>query len=63
MKFRNKVIVGVAIFLFIFSQECLVLMWHGSAEPTALIAAVFGAGIGEFGILGWITTVKTKKGE
>ena len=63
MKFGNKVIVGVAIFLVIFSQEVLFIMWHGSQEPAALIAAVFGAGLGEFGILAWIKTVKIKKGE
>jgi hypothetical protein len=60
-KFRNKVLIGVAIYLVIFSQEVLFLMaFTDMPEPGILIGSVFGAGLGEFGILAWIRQGKLK---
>lgn len=32
-------------------------------EPSTLITAVFAAALGEFGVLGWIKTTKTRHGD
>lgn len=62
MKFRNKVIIGVAVYLILFSQEIVFLMaFTGMSEPSILIGSVFGAGLGEFGLVALVTTKKIKK--
>lgn len=61
MKFRNKVVIGVAIYLVIFTQEILLLTYLGNPEPGILIGCVFGAGFGEWGLIAWVTNVKNKK--
>lgn len=61
MKFRNKIVVGVAIYLVIFTQEVLLLSYLGHPEPAVLIGCVFGAGFGEWGLVAWVTNVKNKR--
>ncbi len=60
IKFSNVMVVIVAILLILFTLRVLDIVERGLMEPSALIAAVFAAGLGEFGILGWIKTTKTK---
>lgn len=61
MKFRNKVVIGVAVYLVIFTQEILLLSYLGHAEPAVLIGCVFAAGFGEWGLVAWVTNTKNKK--
>ena len=63
LPFAKKMVLGVGIYLVIFTQEVLLLVLLGKAEPAILIGAVFGAGLGEFGILYWIRKDDKKKGE
>ncbi len=60
IKFSNVMVIIVAILLILFTLRVLDIVERGLMEPSALIAAVFAAGLGEFGILGWIKTTKTK---
>ena len=60
IKFSNVMVILVAILLILFTLRVLDIVERGLMEPSALIAAVFAAGLGEFGILGWIKTTKTK---
>lgn len=63
LPFAKKMVLAVGIYLVIFTQEVLLLILLDKAEPAILIGAVFGAGIGEFGILYWIRRDDKKKGE
>lgn len=60
IKFSNVMVVLVAILLILFTLRILDIVERGFMEPSALIAAVFAAGLGEFGILGWIKNTKVK---
>lgn len=60
IKFSNVMVILVAILLILFTLRILDIVERGLMEPSSLIAAVFAAGLGEFGILGWIKTTKTK---
>ena len=63
LPFAKKMVLGVAIYLVIFTQEVLLLVLLGKAEPAILIGSVFAAGVGEFGFLYWIRRDDKKKGE
>lgn len=59
--FMKKILIGVFIFLLIFTGVILYLFYHtDGAEPSTLIACVFAACIGEFSICGIIQTNKNK---
>ena len=62
MKFSKKMVMGVAIFLVIFSQEMVLLSFLGKPEPVVTAGAVFTAGLGEFGFLSWMRSVDKKRG-
>ena len=62
IKFSNVMVCVVSVLLILFTLRILDIVEKGLMEPSALIAAVFAAGLGEFGILGWIRTTKTKNG-
>ena len=50
----------VSVLLILFTLRVLDIVERGFMEPSALIAAVFAAGLGEFGVLGWIKATKVK---
>ena len=59
--FMKKIIIGVFIFLLIFTGVILYLFFATDGnEPATLIACVFAACIGEFSICGLIQTNKNK---
>lgn len=59
--FMKKIIIGVFVFLLIFTGVILYLFFATEgAEPSTLIACVFAACIGEFSICGLIQTNKNK---
>jgi len=60
IKFSNVMVIIVAILLILFTLRVLDIVERGLMEPSALIAAVFAAGLGEFGILGYIKGTKIK---
>jgi len=53
-------VILVAILLILFTLRILDIVERGLMEPSSLIAAVFAAGLGEFGILGYIKGTKIK---
>ncbi len=62
MDHMTKIVNGLLIFLVLFTIAILYLVAHDHAEPSTLIASVFGfCGI-EGGLMAWIKTTKTKKG-
>ena len=60
IKFSNVMVILVAILLILFTLRILDIVERGLMEPSSLIAAVFAAGLGEFGILGYIKGTKIK---
>ena len=60
IKFSNVMVCVVSVLLILFTLRVLDIVESGMMEPSALIAAVFAAGLGEFGILGWIKNTKIK---
>lgn len=60
IKFSNVMVCVVSVLLILFTLRVLDIVESGMIEPSALIAAVFAAGLGEFGILGWIKNTKIK---
>lgn len=60
--FSKKVVKGMFVFLVLFVVAVLVVFWHTSAEPSALVASVFAFCSIEGGILGLIKVTKEKKG-
>lgn len=63
IKTSNIVLAVIAIVLISFTIACLVLFAKTGSEPSSLIVSVFAACLGEFSILGFIRTTKTKYGE
>ena len=60
IKFSNVMVCVVSVLLILFTLRVLNIVENGGYEPGTLIASVFAAGLGEFGILGWIRTTKSK---
>ena len=60
IKFSNIVLFVITILLIIFTIRVLNIVEETSYEPGVLIGSVFGAALGECGILGWIKNTKTK---
>lgn len=58
-KFMKGIIVGIFLFLFVFTGIILWLFYKTGSEPSTLIGSVFGACLGEFGFL---SLIKNKKG-
>jgi len=60
----SKGIVGLIVVLnVLFSTAVLVVFWHTSTEPSALIVAWFGFTTGELWLLSGIKKSKIKKEE
>jgi len=47
-RYSKKLVTGISIFLLLFIIAVLFIFWHTGTEPTALIASVFGAALGEY---------------
>lgn len=60
--FSKFIIIGGFIYLFYFTERVLRVVESTGNEPGILIGAVFGAIIGECGLLAWIKNTKIKKG-
>lgn len=59
----SDVVLAVAVILLIlFTVRIINLIETIGYEPSTLITAVFAAALGEFGIMGWIKTTKTRHG-
>lgn len=63
MKVTNKVLLFMGVYLVIFSQEVLLLIALGKAEPTTFIISTFAAFGVEGGFAAWIKNVKIKHGK
>ena len=63
MKFSNKIIVFIMVFLLLFIASCLIIIAKTGVEPSTLILSVFGFCGFECGIMGWIKTTKTKSND
>lgn len=50
----------VIVLLVLFTLRVLDIVEKTGYEPSVLIGAVFGAGLGEFSIMGWIKNTKVK---
>ncbi len=59
-KFSNIILVIILALLIVFTIRVLGIIEEIGYEPSTLITAVFGAALGEFGILGWIKNNKIK---
>lgn len=59
-KFSNVILVIILVLLIMFTIRVLGIIEEIGYEPSTLITAVFGAALGEFGILGWIKNNKIK---
>ena len=59
-KTSNIIISICVILLVLFTIRVLHIVENGGYEPSTLITAVFGAVLGEFGILGYIKGTKIK---
>lgn len=57
-RFMKGIIIGVFIFLLIFTGTILWLFYRTGNEPSTLIASVFALSCGEFSVLGWIKNKK-----
>lgn len=60
IKFSNVMVCVVTVMLVLFTLRILHIVEQGFMEPSTLIGAVFAAGLGEFGILGYIKGTKIK---
>jgi hypothetical protein len=60
-QYMKRVITGMLIFLFIFSQEVIFIMWKTGSEPSTLIASIFGFCGVEGGLMAWIKKLKIKR--
>ena len=56
----NIILFVVILLLMLFTLRVLDIVETTGYEPSSLIVAVFGAGLGEFGIMGWIKSTKIK---
>ena len=63
IKTSNIVLCIVTFLLILFTLRVLHIVETTGFEPSTLIASVFAAALGEFGILGWIKNTKIKNGE
>lgn len=59
--FSKFVLIGMFLFLIIFTGVILMLFKETAAEPATLITAVFAFCGAEGGALAWIKTIKQKK--
>lgn len=59
----NVVLVIMTILLILFTIRVLNIVEATGVEPGILIGSVFGAALGEAGILGWIKNTKTRSGK
>ena len=62
-KMSNVIISICLILLVLFTLRIHRIVENGGYEPSTLITAVFGAVLGEFGILGYIKGTKIKNGQ
>ena len=60
VNFTTKLLVCLFVFLFVFVQECLAIVFITGTEPATLIIAVFALCGLECGVMGWIKTTKEK---
>ena len=56
LNFKAKLLVSMAIYLAIFTQECLYIFFQNSCEPSTLIISAFAA----FGIEGGFCAILEK---
>lgn len=63
IKTANVVLFIITVLLILFTLRVLNIVETTGYQPSALIAAVFAAALGEFGILGWIKNTKIKNGQ
>lgn len=61
--FSKAIIITGFIYLFYFTERILSIFEQSGQEPTVLIGAVFGAVLGECGLLALIKKAKINKGE
>lgn len=64
IKMMDRILVLIAIFLFIFIVAMIVIFCVVGSVPDTLITCVFASCTGELSVMGWIKTTKDKlKGE
>lgn len=59
-KTMDRILVVLAVFLFLFTVAMVVIFLATGQEPATLITCVFGACGGECGAMAWIKTTKDK---
>lgn len=65
MNHMTTIVNAMLVFLVLFCAAVIWLVAHDHAEPSTLIASVFGFCAAEGGLMAWIknTNTKHKKGE
>lgn len=58
--FMNKVLVIIAVYLLVFTQEMVYIHITTGSTPDTLIVSVYAFCGGECGIMGWIKTTKER---
>ena len=59
--FMKKILIGMFIFLFVFTVAMILVFLMTGSTPDTLIVAVFGACAGEYSICGVIKKAKEKE--
>lgn len=60
-KYMKVILVGMFLYLILFTIACLYITYKTSAEPKVLITSVFAFCGVEGGMSAWIKTTKEKK--
>ena len=60
MRFSKKIVVLIVILNIMFAAAVLVVFWHTSSEPAALVGAWFAFTTGELWALSKVTREKNK---
>lgn len=60
IKFSKLVVIGLFALLIVFTVKMIMVYEATGGVPDSLIVAVFGAGIGEFSVLGMIKKAEEK---
>jgi flagellar basal body-associated protein FliL len=60
MRFSKKIVILIVVLNMIFAAAVLIVFWHTSSEPSALVGAWFAFTTGELWALSKVTREKNK---
>ncbi len=60
MNASDKALILTTFLMVLFIVAVFVFLWNGKTVPDSLIYCVLGSGTAEFGVCGWVYSVKKK---